>query len=153
MLALGEVIARYYRHPSQVDRAVRAGASWEQIAAATDTTEEAARATYREWAEGQHEYAGMSEADYAEAITGGGLIMPEVTRVPGQVRGQDIEDQADELADAAARLAELLTAFTQEPRRSMDVIAVFRLAERDRGINGVRGRRAPPPGMVRPERR
>ena len=38
MLALGERIARYYRHPSQVDKAVRAGASWEQIAAATGAT-------------------------------------------------------------------------------------------------------------------
>jgi len=47
-------------------------------------------------------------------------------RVPGQVRGQDVEDQADALAAAAARLGELLTAFTQEPRRSMDTIAVFR---------------------------
>ena len=47
-------------------------------------------------------------------------------RVPGQVRGQDVEDQADALAAAAARLGELLTAFTQEPRRSMDAIAVFR---------------------------
>ena len=27
MLALGERIARYYRHPSQVDKAARAGAS------------------------------------------------------------------------------------------------------------------------------
>jgi hypothetical protein len=42
--------------------------------------------------------------------------------VPGQVRGQDVEDQADELAAAAGRLA----AFTQEPRRSMDAIAVFK---------------------------
>ena len=54
MLALGERIARYYRHPSQVDKAVSAGASWAQIAAATGTTEDAARAAYREWAEGQH---------------------------------------------------------------------------------------------------
>ena len=54
VLALGERIARYYRHPSQVDKAVKAGASWEQIAAATGTTAEAARAAYREWAEGQH---------------------------------------------------------------------------------------------------
>jgi hypothetical protein len=68
MLALGERIARYYRHPSQVDMAVRAGASWEQIAAATGTTEDAARAAYREWAEGQHKYAGMSNATYAEAL-------------------------------------------------------------------------------------
>ena len=68
MLALGERIARYYRHPSQVDKAVRAGARWEQIAAATGTTEDAARAAYREWAEGQHKYAGMSNATYVEAL-------------------------------------------------------------------------------------
>ena len=47
-------------------------------------------------------------------------------RVPGQVRGQDVEDQADVLADNAARLADLLAAFAQEPQRSMDAIAVFR---------------------------
>jgi hypothetical protein len=68
MLALGERIARYYRHPSQVDHAVRAGASWDQIAAATRTTPEAAWAAYRDWAEGQHKYAGMSNATYAEAL-------------------------------------------------------------------------------------
>jgi len=68
MLALGERIARYYRHPSQVHRAVRAGATWQQIAAATDTTTEAARTAYREWAEGQHKYAGMSDDEYAAAL-------------------------------------------------------------------------------------
>ena len=68
MLALGERIARYYRHPSQVDEAVRVGASWAQIAAATGTTEEAARTAYREWAEGQHKYAGMDDAEYAAAL-------------------------------------------------------------------------------------
>jgi hypothetical protein len=31
-------------------------------------TEEAARAAYREWAEGQHKYAGMADARYAEAL-------------------------------------------------------------------------------------
>ena len=74
MLALGEQIARYYRHPSQVDRAVKAGATWDQIAAATGTTENAARSAYRQWAEGQHQlYAdtgrfGLDDAEYAEAI-------------------------------------------------------------------------------------
>jgi hypothetical protein len=68
MLALGERIARHYRHPSQVDNAVKAGASWAQIAAATGTTEDAARAAYREWAEGQHKYAGMDDAEYAAAL-------------------------------------------------------------------------------------
>ena len=68
MLALGERIARFYRHPFQVDNAVRAGASWEQIAAAAGTTEDAVRAAYRDWAEGQREYAGMSDAEYAAAV-------------------------------------------------------------------------------------
>ena len=52
--------------------------------------------------------------------------MTEFIPVPGQVRGQDVEDQADALADAAARLTALLTAFTREAQRSMDAIAVFR---------------------------
>jgi hypothetical protein len=68
MLALGEAVAFHYRHPSGVDRAVRAGATWEQIAAARNTTAEAARAAYREWVEGQHQYAGMSDDDYGAAI-------------------------------------------------------------------------------------
>jgi hypothetical protein len=68
MLALGEAIAFYYRHPAGVDHAIRAGATWEQIAAARNTTAEAARAAYREWAEGQHTYAGMSDAEYAAAL-------------------------------------------------------------------------------------
>jgi hypothetical protein len=49
----------------------------------------------------------------------------EIAQVPGQVRGQDVEDQADALADAAAGLARTLTAFAREPRRSVDAIAVF----------------------------
>ena len=52
---------------------------------------------------------------------------PEIVAVPGRVLGADIEGQADALADDAARLAELLTAFVQEPgQRSMEPIAVFR---------------------------
>jgi hypothetical protein len=77
MLALGERIARYYRHPSQVDKAVKAGASWAQIAAATGTTEDAARAAYREWADGQHRLhgdigIGLDDAEYADAIEAAG---------------------------------------------------------------------------------
>jgi hypothetical protein len=68
LLASGEVMARYYRHPSLVDKAARAGAMWEQIAAAQGTTEAKARAEYREWADGQHKYAGMSDAEYAAAL-------------------------------------------------------------------------------------
>jgi hypothetical protein len=51
---------------------------------------------------------------------------PEIIAVPGRVLGGDIEGQAEALADDAARLAELLAGFSQEPRRSMDAIAVFR---------------------------
>ena len=58
MIALGERIARYYAHPSQVDVAVKAGASWAQIAAAR----------------------GTDEADRAAAVPGMG-------RGPAQVRG------------------------------------------------------------------
>jgi hypothetical protein len=73
MLALGERIARYYRHPSQVDKAVKAGASWAQIAAATGTTENAARAAYREWAESLHQLhadmgMGLDDDQYAAAL-------------------------------------------------------------------------------------
>jgi hypothetical protein len=50
--------------------------------------------------------------------------------VPGRSLGSDIEGQADALADAAARLSGLLSAFTQEPRRSLDAIAVFRALSR-----------------------
>ena len=51
---------------------------------------------------------------------------PEIIAVPGRVLGGDIEGQADALADDAGRLVGLLTAFAQEPRRSIDAIAVFR---------------------------
>jgi hypothetical protein len=55
---------------------VLAGATWEQISAATGTTEAAARAAYREWAEGQHQLRrdfpggtiGMSDAEFAAAL-------------------------------------------------------------------------------------
>jgi hypothetical protein len=48
MLALGEVIARHYRHLSQVHHTVMAGATWEQIAAATGGDPGQARQAYRE---------------------------------------------------------------------------------------------------------
>jgi hypothetical protein len=54
LLANGEVLARYYRHPANLVRAAEAGASWEQIGAARGTSAEQARQDYREWAEGQH---------------------------------------------------------------------------------------------------
>ncbi|MGH3155549.1 MAG: hypothetical protein ACRDNF_03070 [Streptosporangiaceae bacterium] len=76
MLALGEVLARYYRHPTQLDHAVKAGATWEQIAAATDQTETQVRQEYRRWADGQHnlyvredgKFGGLGDAGHAEAM-------------------------------------------------------------------------------------
>ena len=53
-----------------------------------------------------------------------------VAAVPGRSLGSDIEGQADALADDSARLAGLLSAFTQESRRSLDAIAVFRALSR-----------------------
>ena len=74
-MAIGEVLARYYRHPSMLDRAVKAGASWEQIGAARGTSTDQARQDYCEWVEGQHNLLtwtegriGMSDAGYAKAI-------------------------------------------------------------------------------------
>jgi hypothetical protein len=76
MLALGEAIAFYYRHPSQVDGAVKASATWDQIAAAIGTSAEAAQVAYREWAEGQHKYAGMGDVEYAAALKAAGEPVP-----------------------------------------------------------------------------
>jgi hypothetical protein len=52
--SLGEVLARYYRHPAMLDQAAKAGASWEQICAARGTRPEQARQDYRKWADSQH---------------------------------------------------------------------------------------------------
>ena len=75
ILAAGEVLARYYRHPAYVDQAVKGGASWSQIAEAVGSDEEQVRQQYREWADGQHHLHvyyegkfGMDDAEYAAAI-------------------------------------------------------------------------------------
>jgi hypothetical protein len=75
VLAIGEVLARHYQHPAYVDQAVKAGASWSQIAEAVGAGEAQARQQYREWAEGQHnlhlQYEGkfgMNDAEYDAAI-------------------------------------------------------------------------------------
>jgi hypothetical protein len=74
-MAIGEVLARHYRHPSMLDRAAKAGANWEQIGAARGTSADQARLDYREWAKGQHNLLswtdgrfGMSDAEYAAAL-------------------------------------------------------------------------------------
>ena len=74
-MASGEVLARYYRHPSMLDPAVKAGASWEQTGAARGTGTGQARLDYRERADGQHHLltwtegrTGLSDADHPQAI-------------------------------------------------------------------------------------
>ena len=75
VLATGELLARHYRHPVHVDQAIKAGASWPQIAEAVGSDEAQARQQYREWADGQHNLyiyyegkLGMNDAEYAAAI-------------------------------------------------------------------------------------
>jgi hypothetical protein len=75
LLAAGEMLARYYRHPAHAHRALQAGATWAQVAAATGREEVQARRDYREWAEDEHrlwadcngEY-GIDPAEYAAAV-------------------------------------------------------------------------------------
>jgi hypothetical protein len=118
-LALGEAIAFYYRHPAGVDRAVRAGATWEEIAAARNTTAEAARAAYREWAEGQHTHAGMGEEEYAAALKAAG--------------NPDAAPAASDDAEAARRLSairEVLSHFDWEhDDRQLALEAIDRIAD------------------------
>jgi hypothetical protein len=90
VIATGEVVARIYRHPADVDRALEAGASWEQVAAARGCDEAQARQDYRKWAEGQHHLwasddsgggkFGMNKADYAKAIARAGEPEPAVAK-------------------------------------------------------------------------
>src|SRR6266487_3351492 len=76
ILAAGEMLARYYRHPALIHQAVTAGASWSQVAAATGSDEATVRQAYREWADGQHRLytgyqgqSGMDDAEHAAAIS------------------------------------------------------------------------------------
>jgi hypothetical protein len=75
VLAIGEVLARHYRHPAYVDQAVKAGASWPQIAEAVGSDDAQVRQQYREWANGQHNLHihyegkfGINDAEHAAAI-------------------------------------------------------------------------------------
>jgi hypothetical protein len=83
VVAAGEVLARSYRHPWFVDRALRAGATWQQLADAAGCTAEQARGEYRSWADGErrvqaayderrwadHEGRfGMDDAEYAAVL-------------------------------------------------------------------------------------
>jgi hypothetical protein len=73
LLATAEYLARAYMPSREVHHALRAGATWPQVAAAVGTSEAAARAAYQAWADGQHDMLrwtggrlGMSDAEYAE---------------------------------------------------------------------------------------
>jgi hypothetical protein len=75
ILAIGEMLSRHYRHPAHVQNAIKAGASWAQIAEATGSDEAQLRRAYREWADGQHRLHayydgkfGMNAAEHATAI-------------------------------------------------------------------------------------
>lgn len=74
VMAYGTVIARHVLHPVDVDRAVRAGATWDQVAEALDRPQDQVRRDYVKWADGQRDLSrtylelGMAEADYAEAV-------------------------------------------------------------------------------------
>jgi hypothetical protein len=76
LIALGEVIARHYRHPALVHHAVMAGATWQQIADATGGDVHQPRQAYQAWAEGQHQLRqqfpdgtiGLGDDEYATAI-------------------------------------------------------------------------------------
>ena len=84
LIALGEVMARHYRHPAQVHYAVMAGATWEQIAAAGGGDPDQARRAYREWAEGQRRLRqdfpggaiGLGGDEYSAAIEAAGPGKP-----------------------------------------------------------------------------
>jgi hypothetical protein len=77
MMAASEVVARYYqRDQARIDRAVRAGASWEEVGAATGISPAQARQEYRDWAGQQHVRSenpnryglGMDDVEYLAAL-------------------------------------------------------------------------------------
>ena len=77
LLATAEYLARAYKPSFETDYALRAGASWAQVADALGTDEATARTAYRAWADGQHDMItwtdgrlGMSHAEYADAMRG-----------------------------------------------------------------------------------
>ena len=53
LLALGEVLVRHFRHPSIVQRALTAGATWQQVADATGCTPGEGLAAYLGWKDGR----------------------------------------------------------------------------------------------------
>jgi hypothetical protein len=83
LIATGEYLSRAYKPSSEIDHALRAGATWAQVTDALDTSEAYARVAYRAWVDGQHDMfswtegrLGMSDAEYAEAVTRAGEPEP-----------------------------------------------------------------------------
>jgi hypothetical protein len=74
LLAVAEYLTRCYKPSFEIDNALRAGATWLQIADALGTDETSARANYRAWAEGQHQLFtdlgmfGLDDTSFAEAL-------------------------------------------------------------------------------------
>jgi hypothetical protein len=73
--ATAEHLSRTYKPTFEIDHALRAGASWAQVAEALGADEVGARAAYRAWADRQHDMLtwtngrlGMSDAEYAEVV-------------------------------------------------------------------------------------
>jgi hypothetical protein len=104
-MAIGEVLARYYRHPSMLDHAVQAGASWDQIGAARGASAGQGRQDYRQWADGQDHLLtrtqgrlGMSDAEHAQAMAR--AFDPDPTGV--QAGGRTLTAQAGPPAAPAA---------------------------------------------------
>lgn len=87
MLATAEYLSRAYKPHGEVDHALKAGASWQQVADALDSDEASARVAYRAWADGQHEMLcwtedrlGMSDAEYAEVLARAGEPDPSAAK-------------------------------------------------------------------------
>ena len=66
LLALGEVLARCFRHPAPVQRALAAGATWQQVADATGCTTGEALAAYLGWTDGRRQMVTTRRAACAE---------------------------------------------------------------------------------------
>lgn len=68
MLAMGEYVARYAAHPSDIHDALMDGASWEEIADAVGKEPVAVREGYRAWADRQHVSGLISAEDHRAAV-------------------------------------------------------------------------------------
>jgi hypothetical protein len=121
LVALGERLARYYRHPVLVHHAVMAGATWEEIAAATGGSVSRARHAYVDWAVGQHRLRqdfpggviGMGDDEYAAAVAAVGD-----------------EDQADDDTRRLDRIRVVLAGFDWEhDDRQLALEAIERIVE------------------------